>query len=352
VGVVGIVASLALGACVSTAVVSPPATPARAAAGPSQGRVPPRDADGDGIPDADDKCPDDPETRNGYQDDDGCPDLAPQAPASPGDVGRIVERIGFQYGSAELRPTSFLMLDAIAVVLKMQPQQFPMVALEGHAAENEDKAMRLSLARASAVRVALMSRGVDGSRLLARASGATAPSCVQHNEACWTHERAVEFVTLPAAAPPAPAPETAHGEADTTRAPEAKAAAESSAPPVPLERIEFKKGSAVLAPAALANLDLLAGFMKATPASLEIVGYADERERGTAALADARAKSVRTYMMACGVSGEHLTTRAERTGRAACRSHSANCPARDGRAELRFVEPQAPAPATDATPKK
>jgi hypothetical protein len=45
-------------------------------------------------------------------------------------------------------------------------------------------------------------------------------------------------------------------------------------------------------------------------------------------------------MMACGVSGGHLTTRAEQTTRATCRSHSANCPARGGRAELRFVEPE------------
>ena len=32
------------------------------------------DRDGDGIADDKDKCPDKPETRNGYQDDDGCPE--------------------------------------------------------------------------------------------------------------------------------------------------------------------------------------------------------------------------------------------------------------------------------------
>ena len=121
---------------------------------------------------------------------------------------------------------------------------------------------------------------------------------------------------------------------------------------MPLERVEFNRGSAVLAPSALANLDLLAGFMKANAVSLEIVGYADERERGVATLGQARADAVRGYMMACGVSGAHLVTRAERTGRAACRSHSAKCPARDSRAELRFVEPPAApaAPAGDAAP--
>jgi OmpA-OmpF porin, OOP family len=33
-----------------------------------------RDRDGDGIPDMDDQCPDEPEDRDGYKDEDGCPD--------------------------------------------------------------------------------------------------------------------------------------------------------------------------------------------------------------------------------------------------------------------------------------
>src|SRR5207248_1393410 len=33
-----------------------------------------RDRDGDGIPDMDDQCPDQPEDRDGYKDEDGCPD--------------------------------------------------------------------------------------------------------------------------------------------------------------------------------------------------------------------------------------------------------------------------------------
>jgi len=331
--------------CASTAVVSPSRVSPAAA---SQLRPPAADTDGDGIADPDDRCPDAPETRNGYKDDDGCPDLAPLPPTSPNEIGRIAERIGFPYDSAELKPGSYPMLDAIAVVLKTQPQQFPLVALEGHAADNEHTPMRLSLARASAVRVALLGRGVDVARLLARASGSTAPACLQQNEMCRTSERSVEFITLPGAKPAAaPPPEAAEAPPPTPA--DKPPAAERAASPAPLERVEFSKGSAVLAPSALASLDLLAGFMKANAASMEIVGYADERERGAATLAQARADAVRGYMMACGVSGAHLITRAERTGRAACRSHSARCPARDGRAELRFVEPTA-APADDAAP--
>ena len=36
---------------------------------------PDQDNDGDGIPDSADKCPNDPETVNGFEDDDGCPDV-------------------------------------------------------------------------------------------------------------------------------------------------------------------------------------------------------------------------------------------------------------------------------------
>ena len=344
----GFLASFAFTACASTAVVSPSRV---SPAAPSNARAPAADTDGDGIADPDDRCPDAPETRNGYQDDDGCPDLAPPPATAPNEVGRIVERIGFPYDSAELKPGSYPMLDAIAVVLKMQPQQFPLIALEGHAADNEHGPMRLSLARASAVRVALQARGVDAGRLLARASGSMAPGCVQQNETCRASERAVEFVTLPAAKPAAapPPPETA--EAAPPKPDDKPPGAEPAAASMPLERVEFARGSAVLAPSALANLDLLAGFMKANAASLEIVGYADERERAAATLAQARADAVRGYMMACGVSGAHLVTRAERTGRSACRSHSAKCPARDSRAELRFVEPAA-APAGDAAPAR
>jgi outer membrane protein OmpA-like peptidoglycan-associated protein len=43
------------------------------------------DNDGDGIPDAKDKCPNEPETKNGYKDADGCPDKNPHDLDTDGD---------------------------------------------------------------------------------------------------------------------------------------------------------------------------------------------------------------------------------------------------------------------------
>jgi outer membrane protein OmpA-like peptidoglycan-associated protein len=48
---------------------APPPTPPMPAETPKMS-----DRDGDGIPDALDKCPDDPEDKDGFEDDDGCPD--------------------------------------------------------------------------------------------------------------------------------------------------------------------------------------------------------------------------------------------------------------------------------------
>ena len=45
-------------------------------------RAPSDDTDRDGVPDTDDRCVTEPETRNGFRDDDGCPDVA----GSPDDL--------------------------------------------------------------------------------------------------------------------------------------------------------------------------------------------------------------------------------------------------------------------------
>jgi outer membrane protein OmpA-like peptidoglycan-associated protein len=57
----------------------------RAFAGIGYYNLPPSDRDGDGIIDEDDDCPDDPETVNGYLDEDGCPDKVPEEGDRDGD---------------------------------------------------------------------------------------------------------------------------------------------------------------------------------------------------------------------------------------------------------------------------
>lgn len=59
---------------------------------PSATRAP-ADSDGDGIADDKDKCPSEAETKNSYQDDDGCPDKAPASTVTPKTITPIAPKI-------------------------------------------------------------------------------------------------------------------------------------------------------------------------------------------------------------------------------------------------------------------
>ncbi len=271
------------------------------------------------------------------------------APAADGPAA-FGEKIYFDSGRSEIKPSSYPVLDAITAILSREPERFPQLALEGHAASNEPGPMRLSLARASAVRLALIERGVDGARLFARASGATVPACAHDHGVCWDLERRVEFAVLrpapeaePAAsstpviepAAPADAEPNAHPDVHADRGPPPSP---RPADPGLLDRVEFARGSAVLMPSALPALDLVAGFLKANPNALEIGGHATADEHHPVELARARAQAVRAYLIACGVRGEALVVRSQGSSKPACAERSASCRARSRRVELRFSD--------------
>src|SRR5207248_8862565 len=85
------------------------------------------DNDQDGVPDAQDKCPNQPETKNGYQDEDGCPDEIPQKVKQ---FTGVIQGINFKVNSADLLPNSNKTLDKAVAVLV----EFPQLKLEigGH----------------------------------------------------------------------------------------------------------------------------------------------------------------------------------------------------------------------------
>src|SRR5439155_1725025 len=107
------------------------------------------DNDGDGIPDALDKCPNEPETFNGVDDDDGCPDVA------TGGKGQfaIPEKLLFGSQSARIDNATSRLLDEVAARLKRNPQ-VKVVRIEGHTDTGGSAASQqaISQQRAEAVR--------------------------------------------------------------------------------------------------------------------------------------------------------------------------------------------------------
>ena len=148
------------------------------------------DNDGDGIPDTLDKCPNEPETFNNYQDADGCPD---EVPAAVKKFTGVIQGINFKTGSAEILAGSYAILDRAVKVL----QDYPEVNLEisGHT-DNRGKAdynLDLSQRRADSVKTYFVQRGIASARLQAIGYGLTRPIADNKSQSGRATNRRTEF---------------------------------------------------------------------------------------------------------------------------------------------------------------
>jgi outer membrane protein OmpA-like peptidoglycan-associated protein len=147
-------------------------------AGPAEEQgCPIRDADKDSIPDSKDKCPDKPETFNGIEDEDGCPDAKAMVVVTETEV-KILEKVLFATGKADIMPKSFPLLDTVAAVLNAYPM-LSRIEVQGHTDDvgNDDDNLKLSAARAEAVKSYLEGKQVKRSRLGSAGYGETTPLC-------------------------------------------------------------------------------------------------------------------------------------------------------------------------------
>jgi outer membrane protein OmpA-like peptidoglycan-associated protein len=181
----------------------------------------PSDRDGDGIPDSADKCPDRPEDKDGFEDDDGCPDIdndgdhvldiadkCPMEPETmngfedddgcpdtvPADVDGLkgtVEGLLYADGETAVRDSARKSLENIKKVMDAHPSV--KIVLVGHTDNAEAKAFAeppapgkpapdldslntdLARARAEAVRQALVAIGVPQGRIVVDGVGAEEP---------------------------------------------------------------------------------------------------------------------------------------------------------------------------------
>jgi OOP family OmpA-OmpF porin len=155
---------------------------------------PPKDTDGDGFMDPDDRCPKDAETKNNFEDQDGCPDEVPDVVKK---FTGVIKGINFDSGKAKIRSSSFPLLDDAVSVLK----QYPTLRLRvsGHTDNKGKKAknMKLSEDRANAVKDYMTSKGVEGSRVETRGVGPDEPIADNKTNAGRTQNRRIEFELLP-----------------------------------------------------------------------------------------------------------------------------------------------------------
>jgi OOP family OmpA-OmpF porin len=160
------------------------------------------DNDNDGIPDKQDKCPgsdatvkagkDTKETWNGFEDDDGCPDKG-NVIIQGNDI-MILQKIKFRTNSAEILPESNTILDAVGTTLMHHPE-FTLIEIQGHADERapDDYNLKLTQDRVDSVMSAMVSRGVERTRLRSKGYGEYCPEDNGHNETAWEKNRRVEF---------------------------------------------------------------------------------------------------------------------------------------------------------------
>jgi len=146
-------------------------------AGPAENEgCPDKDTDSDGIVDRLDKCPDQPETKNGFQDEDGCPDEIPEKLKA---FTGTIQGINFKTGDADLTPQSSAILDkAVAVLVEFKDIR---LEVQGHTDDVPLKSKKfvdntaLSQARAESVKAYFVKKGVDAARIEAKGYGDTAP---------------------------------------------------------------------------------------------------------------------------------------------------------------------------------
>jgi OmpA-OmpF porin, OOP family len=159
--------------------------------------------DQDGCPDLDndqdrfldpcDQCPNEPETYNGYQDEDGCPDRA-LVIIEKNEI-QILVQVHFAQGSDRILPESRAVVDAAADILKNHPE-FERIATLGHASIDEPGAQRLSERRAEQVKRAIAALGIDPVRIEAHGYGSTRPIVDNALVAQRPRNRRVEFAML------------------------------------------------------------------------------------------------------------------------------------------------------------
>jgi len=156
---------------------------------------PAKDTDKDGFFDPgqglkpEDKCPQEPETKNGYQDNDGCPDELPKEVKK---FTGVIKGINFDVDKDTIRPNSKGTLDSAVKVLK----EFEVrIEISGHtdADGSADHNRDLSKRRAEAVKKYLVDNGIAADRIETVGYGPDKPIADNKTKRGKAENRRTEF---------------------------------------------------------------------------------------------------------------------------------------------------------------
>lgn len=139
-----------------------------------------------------DLCPNQPETFNGFKDDDGCPDEKPQEIKQK----FTLTGVNFKTASAELLEESYYMLETVYNSLEAYPKV--KVEIAGHT-DNEGSAdynRVLSEERAKTVMKYLINRGISPDRLTAKGYGKERPVASNNMAEGRAKNRRVELIPV------------------------------------------------------------------------------------------------------------------------------------------------------------
>lgn len=104
------------------------------------------------------------------------------------------EPVYFDYDSPRLDPGEQAKIDAVVAYLQQNPTLG--VIVEGHCDERGSNEYNLALGerRALAVRAAVVSGGIDGTRVQTSSRGEESPAAAGHDDSSWSLNRRAEFV--------------------------------------------------------------------------------------------------------------------------------------------------------------
>lgn len=182
------------------------------------------DNDGDGIKDEFDRCPNDPEDKDNWQDEDGCPDYdndadgipdtkdaAPNLPETingyKDDDGMpdtpplpekplILEGVAFKTGTAQLLPSSYPALDRVIELMKEDANAKIEIRAYTDNVGSYDKNLEISQKRADAVKNYLVMKGIDSSRITAIGFGPVNPIADNATPEGRARNRRIEIVRI------------------------------------------------------------------------------------------------------------------------------------------------------------